>query len=187
MSSSRIFSSRSSAREITKRNIARYTYVWRNAISGEAVTIEITHTRGYLVKGQDHIEIQVKKPRGARLPITETGYRSHFINALELANDGGPVSFVSAWIERESTSREWQKREVSRAQGDLFDWAQQSAKVTRKKPKRVGAVSAAKTKHQHTIPDPDYVADCEITDGQKAKRMKLRDLGKPVSRPKGTG
>lgn len=36
---------------------------------------------------------------------------------------------------------------------------------------------------RHVIPDPDYIAELEVSDGQCAKRMADRAAGKPVKRP----
>ena len=68
------------------------------------------------------------------MPITETGYRSHFLPALELINAGGPVTFVTAWLDREAKSKDWQKRQTVRQQGDLFQWADANAEVGKRKP-----------------------------------------------------
>jgi hypothetical protein len=72
------------------------------------------------LKGWSHIEIIVQKPKGAPLPITETGYRSHFLDAHDLEHAGGPVRFFLDWIEREARSKTWAKTEFKWRQGDLF-------------------------------------------------------------------
>ena len=36
---------------------------------------------------------------------------------------------------------------------------------------------------RHVIPDPDHIADLEMSDGQRMKRMADRAAGKPVKRP----
>jgi hypothetical protein len=41
----------------------------------------------------------------------------------------------------------------------------------------------ARKPSRHVIPDPDYIADLEVSDGQRAKRMADRDRGKTVKRP----
>ena len=91
-----------------------YKIVWRD------ILIVIRHELDYLWKGTSHIEIHVVRPKAAAIPITETGYRSHFIDAHELDAAGGPIPFVLAWLDEEAKSKEWQKREVGRRQGDLF-------------------------------------------------------------------
>lgn len=59
-----------------------HTFIWRD------ITCRVRHTPDYLSKGWSHIEIMVLKPKGAPLPITETGYRSHFLGHYELQRAG---------------------------------------------------------------------------------------------------
>ena len=84
-------------------------------------------------------------PKKAPLSITETGYRSHFLSPLELINDGGPVTFVTAWLDREAMGKTWQKRHTARQQGDLFQWAETLAEVGARR-KANPAKPLAKTK-----------------------------------------
>lgn len=109
---------------------SRYEIDWRDPVTTKAVRIRITHARDYLGQGQDHIEVESLAPAKAPLPITETGYRSHFIPPLELINEGGPVTFVTAWLDREAKGKDWQKRQTARSQGDLFQWADAQSVVT---------------------------------------------------------
>ena len=69
------------------------------------------------------------------MPITATGYLSHFIPALQLINAGGPVTFITAWLERETQSKTWQKQAVAKIQGDLFQWADVNAEVSKRRAK----------------------------------------------------
>ena len=107
----------------------RYEIAWINPLTSQGVKIRITHSRDYLASGTDHIEIESMAPKKAPLPISETGYRSHFIPPLELMNAGGPVTFVTAWLEREAASKVWQKQASRQAQGDLFNWAEAQGEV----------------------------------------------------------
>ncbi len=68
-------------------------------ITWRGVKLEITFTpkKFGLV---DHIEIMAEGR--APLPVTETGYRSHFIQAGTVAHHGGAVSFVTAWLDHEA-------------------------------------------------------------------------------------
>lgn len=116
-------------------NKTRFELDWRDPIAGAVVRVRITHSRDYLGMGQDHIEVESVRPKKAPLPITETGYRSHFLTPLELINAGGPITFVSAWLDREAKGKDWQKRQSARQQGDLFAWAEAHGEVA--KPKRV--------------------------------------------------
>lgn len=112
----------------------RYEITWINPVTREPITIRITHARDYLSSGSDHLEIQSLRPKKAPLPITETGYRSHFIPALELMNAGGPVTFVTAWIEHEAKGKAWTRAVSVKAQGDLFSWADAHAEVRTRRP-----------------------------------------------------
>ena len=108
---------------------ARYEIEWRDPVAGTTMRIRITHSRDYLGQGQDHIEVESMAPKKAPLPITETGYRSQFVSPLGLVNDGGPVVYVTAWLDREAKGKEWQKRQAVRSQGDLFQWAETRTEV----------------------------------------------------------
>ncbi|MBX9925839.1 MAG: hypothetical protein K2Y05_05735 [Hyphomicrobiaceae bacterium] len=138
---------------------SRYGINWLNPVSNERIRIRITHAREYLSSGSDHLEIESIKPKRAPLPITETGYRSHFLPALDLINAGGPVKFVTAWIAQEAKGKAWTKAAVVKAQGDLFSWAEANGEVSKRK-------QATKSKR----PDP--------------ARQTLQQGGKPSRRHK---
>jgi len=120
---------------------SRYEIEWLNPASNARVRIRITHAREYLSSGSDHLEIESIKPKRSPLPITETGYRSHFIPALDLINAGGPVTFVTAWIEQAAKGKAWTKSAAVKlapasepgAQGDLFSWADANGEVSKRK------------------------------------------------------
>jgi hypothetical protein len=59
----------------------KYTTTWEGPTG--SVKIEITHTEEYS-DGRDHIEVRVRHPKDAPLPVTQSGYLSHFISATEL-------------------------------------------------------------------------------------------------------
>lgn len=127
--------SRKPASRARAKNATVYSILWTDPASGTDITIRITQTRNHLSAGQDHVEIESLKPKHAPLPVTETGYVSHFLPALELVNAGGAVTFVTAWLEREARGKAWQTAVAKRAQGDLFAWADAQCDVTAK-PKR---------------------------------------------------
>jgi hypothetical protein len=113
----------------------RYEIDWLNPVTHDAVRIRITHQRDYLVSGTDHLSVDSLKPKKAPLPITATGYLSHFIPALQLVNAGGPVTFITAWLDRETKSKTWQKQVAAKVQGDLFQWADAKAEVSKRRAK----------------------------------------------------
>ena len=103
---------RSRARAV--RKTATHKLVWRHA------TCRVRHTRDYISKGWSHIELTVVSPKGAPLPITSTGYLSHFLDEADLTAAGGPVAFFLAWLHREASSKAWHRAEFAWRQGDLF-------------------------------------------------------------------
>lgn len=67
-----------------------------------------------------HLEIETIAPERAPLPITETGFRSHFTSPESVAAYGGPVAFVEAWLETESQAPDWRVRDQAARQFALF-------------------------------------------------------------------
>lgn len=56
-----------------------------------------------------HLELKSINPPKARLPMTETGYRSHFhpIGTIERDFDGDVVAAVTDWLNEEAKSKSW--------------------------------------------------------------------------------
>lgn len=81
----------------------------------------------YAGEGRTHLEITVKAPAGAPIPITDTGYRSHFVATDELAAAGGAVAFVTAWLDQEAATKAWAKTESQ--------WRQLSFELVMPEPK----------------------------------------------------
>lgn len=70
------------------------------------ITLQVRHRSNWLSTGFDHIEVEAT-PR-ERLPITETGYRSHFIDPDDLADyDGNAIIFVLFWLETTAKRVGW--------------------------------------------------------------------------------
>lgn len=59
----------------------------------------------------DHIELHTKD--NAPLPVTETGYRSHFIACGTVAAHGGAIAFVTAWLDHEGARIGWSGTQLS--------------------------------------------------------------------------
>jgi len=66
-----------------------------------------------------HLEIRSldKQP----LPITETGYRSHFFHSETPPTMTEVIDMVSAWINKEAKTKRWQNYETKSKQLDLFE------------------------------------------------------------------
>ena len=96
--------------------IETYTLTW------EGIEIELTYEpRKWNVIA--HLEVRSTNPDRAPLPITETGYRSHFFPCGTIeAHDGALIEQVTAWLDEAATSKEWQKY-LEDARIPLFSFA----------------------------------------------------------------
>lgn len=68
----------------------------------------------------EHLEIRSIDPENAPLPITETGYKSHFLDATSLHEYGGALAYVRAWLTVEADKAEWQSQKEVASQYSLF-------------------------------------------------------------------
>lgn len=100
------------------RHIITEALVW------EGVTLSISYEPSWLGMSEDygpaHLEIHVVEPERAPLPITETGYRSHFLARALVEEAGGPVAYVRQWLDEAAQDREWKLAQGRRAQLSLF-------------------------------------------------------------------
>lgn len=68
-----------------------------------------------------HLEIRSIQPERAPLPITETGYKSHFYPCGTVeANGGDVVAQIVAWLDEEAAKPEWRAHAAKSRQGELF-------------------------------------------------------------------
>lgn len=69
-----------------------------------------------------HLEIETINPPRARLPITETGYLSHFhpMGTIEREYDGDVVICVRDWLDARAKDPTWKRYVEASRQGDLF-------------------------------------------------------------------
>ncbi|MBV9062680.1 MAG: hypothetical protein JOY77_07100, partial [Alphaproteobacteria bacterium] len=51
---------------------------------------------------------------------TGTGYRSHFLSEAEVAELGGPLDYVRAWLDAEAATPEWRAQQQTARQMTLF-------------------------------------------------------------------
>ena len=103
-----------------ERNIEVHALHWRG------VDIEITFERDWLNIAREHeltashLTVKAVQPNRAPLPITETGYRSHFLHFEDIDEAGGPVGYVRVWLDSMTHSREWLDHEKANRQLSLF-------------------------------------------------------------------
>ncbi len=67
-----------------------------------------------------HLELRVIAPEGAPIPVTDTGYRSHFLYPFWVREAGGPVAYVRQWLDGESRSPAYRRALDRWRQLDLF-------------------------------------------------------------------
>ncbi|MBS3961219.1 MAG: hypothetical protein KGZ61_05210 [Sandarakinorhabdus sp.] len=102
------------------RHYEHHETVWNG------VKISISYEPRWLSLADDygldtaHLEIEAIAPERAPLPITETGYRSHFTTAHAVAAMGGPVALVRTWLDEEAASPAWQREVAAARQLTLF-------------------------------------------------------------------
>lgn len=99
----------------------------RHGITWNGIRIEITYRpdtspafRHSYGQPLDHLEIRSLAPEREPLPITDTGYLSHFTARNVIEEGGGPAALVLAWLDHYAQSPVWQAKQISRQQLDLF-------------------------------------------------------------------
>jgi len=77
----------------------------------QGIALEIRHCPSWLSSNSEMVtqHIEICSAGRVALPITETGYRSHFMNGAEVldAFNNDPVAFVLAWLDDAGQSQEW--------------------------------------------------------------------------------
>ena len=67
-----------------------------------------------------HIEIETIEPARAVLPLTETGYRSHFVAASDVVDAGGALAYVEQALNDAADDPRWKQQEQASRQYRLF-------------------------------------------------------------------
>lgn len=73
--------------------------------------------------GSKHFPIshlQIRSDDGLPLPMTKTGYRSHFVPREDVEARGGSVDYVRAWLDHEADQPGWKQSREERKQLSLF-------------------------------------------------------------------
>lgn len=97
-----------------KRRTTIHTFTWRHA------ALRVVETENVFEAGWTQLELTVVKPKKAPLPLTDTGYFCHYLDAETLARAGGPVQLFTDWLDREAATRKWRDTEFRWRQFDLF-------------------------------------------------------------------
>jgi hypothetical protein len=67
-----------------------------------------------------HLEIETIDPARAALPISETGYLSHFTGPEAIEAAAGPVAYVQAALDEAANDPAWIARQAAARQLALF-------------------------------------------------------------------
>ena len=89
----------------TATTYTEYKLVWQD------IPIKLRHCRSWLCNDGSVQHIELHSQDNDPLPVTETGYRSHFLcgqNALAEFDDD-PVIYTLAWLDRTATATGWQR------------------------------------------------------------------------------
>lgn len=94
-------------------------------VTWQEISIEIRHCQNCFSMSDDDFvtqHIEVKSLDKRLLPITKTGYRSHFMNGAEALEEFGndPVAFVLWWLDETAKDPVWKRKEEDGRQGSLF-------------------------------------------------------------------
>ncbi|MBL8554593.1 MAG: hypothetical protein JNL41_09975 [Phenylobacterium sp.] len=103
------------------RSITSELMIW------EGITIQVCFEADWLGleasgagRPWSHLELQVMDPKGAPLPVTDTGYWSQFLAPGEVEEAGGAVALITAQLEEFSHTKTWRVRRARWEQQDLF-------------------------------------------------------------------
>ena len=82
----------------------------KHKITWRGIALTITFKPDWLNVG-DHFEIATEGR--VPLPITETGYRSHFMAVNSITAYGGPVAYAIDWLDHEAARVGWSGAQLS--------------------------------------------------------------------------
>ena len=72
------------------------------------------------IMGFSMAHLEIRSENNVRLPVTKTGYRSHFIAATIIEEYGGTEKYVTDWLEEKAKSKDWQDYWYNSKQLSLF-------------------------------------------------------------------
>ncbi len=88
----------------------RFTLIWGGR------SIEVSYQNNWLNSGHWHIQLRCAE----RLPVTDTGYRSHFLATTTVADEPAVREFVTAWLDTAAERPAWRRYLEDSKQLKLF-------------------------------------------------------------------
>jgi hypothetical protein len=104
-------------RDMKKHRFEIHRINWRG------IDIEVTYERDWLnIEGYSpcHLTLKALVPGHSPLPLTETGYKSHFTDPSLVDAAGGPVAYVVTELDEAAKCPEWIAYEADSRQLTLF-------------------------------------------------------------------
>jgi hypothetical protein len=96
-------------------------------VDWQGITVSVSYEADWLGMSKElsqfataHLEIEAVDPPKQPLPVTETGYRSHFVARGVVEQAGGPVAYARAWLDQAAKAPAWKRREAESRQLCLF-------------------------------------------------------------------
>ncbi|HWA89811.1 MAG TPA: hypothetical protein VG889_07240 [Rhizomicrobium sp.] len=93
----------------------------------QGITVAVSYEADWLGVSKElsqfataHLEIEAVQPSKQALPVTETGYRSHFVARGVVEQAGGPVAFARAWLDQAAKAPAWKRQQEASRQLCLF-------------------------------------------------------------------
>ena len=88
-------------------------------ITWQGIDIEIHYCPSWSSYAET-AHFKIRRQGDGPLPISDTGYRSHFINRDQLKSYNDPCQFMMAWLDHEAQSKSWQSYLADYNQLKLF-------------------------------------------------------------------
>lgn len=101
------------------------THIIKQRIDWNGITVEVSWEPSWLSwpagrYSVGHLQLCSLAPERAPLPVTETGYRSLFVDPALGLDEGGPLAFARAWLDQEALSPSWIAAQTEARQLALF-------------------------------------------------------------------
>ncbi len=95
--------------------------VFVQQIDWNGLSIEVSYEPDWLQNpGRAHLQLRSVAPERAPLPMSETGYRSHFCFTEDIVAEGGPIAYTVAWLDHAAEAPAWKAQQQKARQFTLF-------------------------------------------------------------------
>lgn len=88
--------------------------IFTQRMDWHGITVEVSWEPAWLGSEDyrtGHLQVRSVAPERAPLPMTETGYRSAFLHPDIVTEEGGPLTFVRAWLDEAARAPAWQAQQ----------------------------------------------------------------------------